>query len=69
MCLKACLLHSIPISFASQYHHYPSVEHLATHQGMSLGQKIIHVHNSEKPFMQQVLYTLRQKEHQLFCYN
>jgi len=31
--------------------------HLATHQGISLGHKIVHVHHSEKHLMEQVVYT------------
>jgi len=59
------------ISSVSEYHHHPSVMHLSTHQGISLGQKIIHVHRSEKHLMEQVvfIYFLGEKEHYLFCGN
>jgi len=46
MCLGACLLRSIAISLASEYHHHPSVKILETHQGISLGHKSVHVHHS-----------------------
>ena len=39
-CLWVCLLHSIVISLVPEYHHHrPSVMHLSTNQGISLGQK------------------------------
>jgi len=47
MFLGPYLLHSRSISLVSKYHHHPSVRHLATHHGVSLGQKIARVHNSE----------------------
>jgi len=44
--------------------------HLSTHQDISLGLKIVHVHRLEKHLMGHVVYTfLGKKEHQLFCYN
>ena len=39
-CLWACLLRNVAISFASEYHHHPSVKYVSTHQGISLGQKL-----------------------------
>jgi len=39
-----CLLHSTVISLISGYHYHPSVMHLFTHQGISLGQEIAHTH-------------------------
>jgi len=44
-----------------EYHHHPSVKHLSTHQGISLGQKIVHVHHSENHLMEQVVYTFGTK--------
>jgi len=70
MCLGACLLHNIAISFVSEHHKHPSVRHVSKHQGISLGQKIVHVHRSEKHLMEEVVYNFGgKKEHQLFCYN
>jgi len=44
--------------------------HLSTHQDISLGQKIVHVHHLEKHLMGQVDCTfLGKKEHQLICCN
>jgi len=41
--------------------------HLSTHQDISLGQKIAHIHHLEKHLMGQVVYTfLGKKEHQFF---
>ena len=41
--------------------------HFSTHQDISLGVKIVHVHHLEKHLMEQVVYTfLGKKEHQLF---
>ena len=52
MCLEACLLHNIVISLVSKcHHHHPSMRHLATHQGISLGQKIVSSHCPEKHVM------------------
>jgi len=35
-----------------------------------LGQKIVHVHHSEKHLTEQVVYNFwGKKEHRLFCYN
>ena len=45
MCLEAYLLHSIMISLVSEFHNHPSVRHLGTHQGISLGQEIVHLHS------------------------
>jgi len=56
MRLGACLLHNITIAFASEYHNHPSVRHVSTHQDISLGHKIVHVHRSEKRLMEQVVY-------------
>ena len=51
------------ISLVSEYHHHPSMQHLSTHQSISLGQKIVHVHRSH--LMEQVVYYfLGKKEHQ-----
>jgi len=42
--------------------------YLSTHQGISLGQKIVHVHRLEKHLMEQVVYVfMGKKEHQWFC--
>jgi len=60
-------LHSLVISLVSECHHHPSMMHLSTHQDISLGQKIVHVHHLEKHLMEQVVYSfLGKKEHQLF---
>jgi len=70
MYLGACLLRSIAISFVSEYHHHPSVRHLEIHQGIWLGQKMLHLHYLEKHLMGQVVYTFSGKnEHQFFCYS
>jgi len=38
--------------------------HLFTHQDISLGQKVVHVHHLEKILMEQVIYTFSgKKEH------
>ena len=58
MCLGTCLLHNIAISFVSEYDHHPSVRHVSTHQGISLGRKSVHVHRSETHFMEQVVLYL-----------
>jgi len=34
LCLEACLMHNIAISFVSEYHNHPSVKHASTHQGI-----------------------------------
>jgi len=69
-CLWVCLLHSIAISLVSEYHHHPSMMHLSTHQDISFGQKIVHVHHLEKYLMEQIVYTfMGKKEHHLFCCN
>jgi len=57
--LWVCLLHSIVISLVSEYHHHPLMMHLSTHQDISLGQKIVHVHHLEKHLMGQVAYILQ----------
>jgi len=44
------------ISLVSEYHHHPSVMHLSTHQGISLGQKVAHVHHLEKHLVGQVIF-------------
>ena len=49
--------HSTVFSLVSEYHHHPSVMHSSTHQGISLGQKIVHVRHLEKHVMEQVVYT------------
>jgi len=44
--------------------------HLSTYQDVSLGQKIVHVHNLETHLMGQIVSTfLGKKGHQLFCCN
>ena len=48
----------------SEYHHHPSLMHLSTHQGISLGQKRIYVGQLEKYFMEQVVYTFGAKKRQ-----
>jgi len=50
----------------SEYHHHPSVMHLSTHQGISLGQKGVYVQQLEKYFMEQVVYTFGAKKRQFF---
>jgi len=41
--------------------------HLATHQSISLGQKFVHAHRSEKHLMEQVDYNFGgKKEHQYY---
>ena len=53
-------------SLVSEYHHHPAMMHLSTHQDISLGQRIVHVHHLEKHFMGQVVYTfLGKKDHKL----
>ena len=43
---------------------------LSTHQDISLGLKIVHVHHLEKNLMGLVVYIfLGKKEYQLLCYN
>jgi len=55
------------ISLASEYYHHPSMMHLSTHQGISLRQKIVHIHHLEKHLMGQVVHIFMGKiEHQLF---
>jgi len=61
-CLWVCLLHSIIISLVSEQHHHPSMMHLSTHQGVSLGQKISHVHHLEKHLMGHAVYTFLGKK-------
>jgi len=41
------------ISVVSEYHHHSSVMHLFTYQGISLGQKIVHVY---QVFLKDALY-------------
>jgi len=48
------LLRNVAISFVSEYHNHPSVRHVSTHQGISLGHKTVHIHRSEKHLMDQV---------------
>jgi len=44
--------------------------HLETHHSISLCQKIVEVHSSEKHVMEHVVYTFWViKEHQFFCCN
>jgi len=61
----------VPLSlFAAQYsdslvsecHYHPSMMHLSTHQDISLGLKIVHVHHLEKHLMGQVVYTFLGKK-------
>jgi len=55
------------ISLVFEYHHHPSVRHLATNQSISLGQKIVRVYHLEKHLMEQVVYHFwGKKEHQFF---
>jgi len=54
---------SIVISLVSEYHHHPSVRRLVIHQDIWLGQIIVHVHNSEKHLMKQVVYTFWDKKY------
>jgi len=56
------LLHSIVISLVSECHHHPSMMHLSTHQVISLGQKVVHVHHLEKHLMEQIVYTFLAKK-------
>jgi len=51
------LLHSIVISLVSECHHHPLMMHLSTHQDISHGLIIVHVHHLEKHLMGQVVYT------------
>jgi len=54
-------------SFVFEYHNHPSVRHVSTHQGISLGNKTVHLHHSEKHLMEQVAYNFGGiKEQQLF---
>jgi len=46
-CLWVCLLDSTVISLVSECHHHPSMMHLSTHQDISLGLKIVHLHHLE----------------------
>jgi len=39
------------------------MRHVAMHQDMRLGQKIVYVHNSEKHSMEQVVKTFRDKKY------
>ena len=57
-CLWVCLLHIIVISLVSEYHHQPSMMHLSTHQDISLGLKIVHVHCTRTIFRPK-LYTYK----------
>ena len=55
------MLHTVGVanSLVSEYDHYPSVRHLVTHQdSISLGQKIVHVHHSEKHLMEPRLFII-----------
>jgi len=55
------LLHSIVISLVSKCHHHPSMMHLSTHQDISLGQKIVHVHHRKTSDGAGCLYFFEQK--------
>jgi len=51
------------VSEYHQYHHHPSViRHLSTHQDISLFQRIVLVHHSEKHLMEQVVYNFLAKK-------
>jgi len=50
----------------SEYYHHPSVMHLSTHQGISLGQKRVYVRQLEKYFMEQVVHTFGANKRQFF---
>ena len=50
----------------SEYHHHPSVMHLSTHQGISLGQKRVYVRQLEKYSMEQVVHNFGAKKRQFF---
>jgi len=45
------------ISLVSERHHHRSMMHLSTHQDISLGLKIVHVHHLAKHLMGQVVFT------------
>ena len=66
MCLGACLLHNVTISFVSEYPNHSSVRCVSTHQAISLGQKLVHVHYSEKHLMEQVVYNFGAKKNTKF---
>jgi len=51
------------ISLVSECHHHPSMMHLFTHQDISLGLKIVHVHYLEKHLMGQIVYTFLGKKY------
>jgi len=55
--------HNIAISLVSGCHRHHSVKHLGIHEDICRGQKIVHVHHSEKHSMEQAVILLGTKNY------